>query len=133
MGKDNLLHRHPLAVVPLTAVDQLVVRVDAGLVRLLVEHQLDGVVGAGDVVLLQVQHLLVGLLTAGRAREHADVDDLVHRLLGLLALARGDQLGRSEEHTSELQSLMRISYAVFCLKNTTNTHKKTYNKLTKKN
>src|SRR3546814_8969493 len=29
------------------------------------------------------------------------------------------QLGRSEEHTSELQSLMRISYAVFCLKKTT--------------
>src|SRR3546814_16080402 len=28
---------------------------------------------------------------------------------------------RSEEHTSELQSLMRISYAVFCLKKTTNT------------
>src|SRR3546814_8313371 len=27
-----------------------------------------------------------------------------------------DSLGRSEEHTSELQSLMRISYAVFCLK-----------------
>src|SRR3546814_4166580 len=26
------------------------------------------------------------------------------------------QAGRSEEHTSELQSLMRISYAVFCLK-----------------
>src|SRR3546814_8463493 len=31
--------------------------------------------------------------------------------------------GRSEEHTSELQSLMRISYAVFCLK-TKNTSKK---------
>src|SRR3546814_11096310 len=31
--------------------------------------------------------------------------------------------GRSEEHTSELQSLMRISYAVFCLKK-----KKTYKK-----
>src|SRR3546814_10363714 len=28
----------------------------------------------------------------------------------------GDLDGRSEEHTSELQSLMRISYAVFCLK-----------------
>src|SRR3546814_3955444 len=28
--------------------------------------------------------------------------------------------GRSEEHTSELQSLMRISYAVFCLKKTNN-------------
>src|SRR3546814_8057362 len=27
-----------------------------------------------------------------------------------------DEAGRSEEHTSELQSLMRISYAVFCLK-----------------
>src|SRR3546814_8571430 len=33
-----------------------------------------------------------------------------------------DRIGevRSEEHTSELQSLMRISYAVFCLKKTTN-------------
>src|SRR3546814_8366561 len=30
--------------------------------------------------------------------------------------------GRSEEHTSELQSLMRISYAVFCLKKKTNKH-----------
>src|SRR3546814_938321 len=30
-------------------------------------------------------------------------------------------LGRSEEHTSELQSLMRISYAVFCLKKTSTT------------
>src|SRR3546814_3687678 len=29
---------------------------------------------------------------------------------------------RSEEHTSELQSLMRISYAVFCLKKKTKTH-----------
>src|SRR3546814_10250034 len=32
---------------------------------------------------------------------------------------------RSEEHTSELQSLMRISYAVFCLKKKTNTHNTT--------
>src|SRR3546814_6963035 len=31
---------------------------------------------------------------------------------------------RSEEHTSELQSLMRISYAVFCLKKKKNTHSK---------
>src|SRR3546814_1174828 len=31
---------------------------------------------------------------------------------------------RSDEHTSELQSLMRISYAVFCLKKTTIHHKK---------
>src|SRR3546814_10782712 len=33
-----------------------------------------------------------------------------------LTLALGFAIGRSEEHTSELQSLMRISYAVFCLK-----------------
>src|SRR3546814_5344454 len=32
------------------------------------------------------------------------------------------QSSRSEEHTSELQSLMRISYAVFCLKNKKNNH-----------
>src|SRR3546814_7083728 len=32
---------------------------------------------------------------------------------------------RSEEHTSELQSLMRISYAVFCLKKKKQTHRKT--------
>src|SRR3546814_8745625 len=31
-------------------------------------------------------------------------------------LAKASVIGRSEEHTSELQSLMRISYAVFCLK-----------------
>src|SRR3546814_3729578 len=37
---------------------------------------------------------------------------------------RGGQVrrSRSEEHTSELQSLMRISYAVFCLKKKTNHH-----------
>src|SRR3546814_7533868 len=32
-------------------------------------------------------------------------------------------IGRSEEHTSELQSLMRISYAVFCLKKKKKQHK----------
>src|SRR3546814_3544691 len=35
--------------------------------------------------------------------------------------------GRSEEHTSELQSLMRISYAVFCLKKKKNDYIKTTN------
>src|SRR3546814_3002958 len=37
------------------------------------------------------------------------------------------RLPRSEEHTSELQSLMRISYAVFCLKKTTKTTSTTNN------
>src|SRR3546814_1916539 len=43
-------------------------------------------------------------------------------LLPLRCSARYWALPRSEEHTSELQSLMRISYAVFCLKKKTNTH-----------
>src|SRR3546814_7987618 len=37
-------------------------------------------------------------------------------VLALHALPAVAQEARSEEHTSELQSLMRISYAVFCLK-----------------
>src|SRR3546814_6208940 len=44
------------------------------------------------------------------------------------AAVRGTHLdreqGRSEEHTSELQSLMRISYAVFCLKKKKTTNNK---------
>src|SRR3546814_8163668 len=36
--------------------------------------------------------------------------------LGAASLAGAALASRSEEHTSELQSLMRISYAVFCLK-----------------
>src|SRR3546814_2149322 len=45
-----------------------------------------------------------------------------HQLADLFAIGRlhGSRV-RSEEHTSELQSLMRISYAVFCLKKKTTT------------
>src|SRR3546814_9616326 len=42
-------------------------------------------------------------------------------------------LHRSEEHTSELQSLMRISYAVFCLKKNTNRQTQTREHNQKKN
>src|SRR3546814_1094765 len=42
--------------------------------------------------------------------------DRNHSLRRRAASARALFCGRSEEHTSELQSLMRISYAVFCLK-----------------
>src|SRR3546814_3070634 len=40
----------------------------------------------------------------------------IGRIFRLVVQPRATGLGRSEEHTSELQSLMRISYAVFCLK-----------------
>src|SRR3546814_6403514 len=53
-----------------------------------------------------------------RHRDHgAVVGKADHgRDLGQAGQARGAPATRSEEHTSELQSLMRISYAVFCLK-----------------
>src|SRR3546814_3303757 len=41
------------------------------------------------------------------------ITDLVSQLMDIRKIEKGL---RSEEHTSELQSLMRISYAVFCLK-----------------
>src|SRR3546814_2830630 len=40
----------------------------------------------------------------------------VHTARTMRGLDAGEWIDRSEEHTSELQSLMRISYAVFCLK-----------------
>src|SRR3546814_5277681 len=55
---------------------------------------------------MRVEQLVVTQLVGGDVA--ADLSQ--HRLFG----GRAD---RSEEHTSELQSLMRISYAVFCLKN----------------
>src|SRR3546814_10731507 len=45
------------------------------------------------------------------------LDDLAAAVEARAAEAGRLEVARSEEHTSELQSLMRISYAVFCLKN----------------
>src|SRR3546814_3191031 len=45
---------------------------------------------------------------------------LIDARKGVLTQTRRHSYLRSEEHTSELQSLMRISYAVFCLKKKTN-------------
>src|SRR3546814_7611465 len=53
-------------------------------------------------------------IMAGRLH-HRRLAALDHRVDLAVRIAQ-----RSEEHTSELQSLMRISYAVFCLKNKTN-------------
>src|SRR3546814_1382070 len=48
------------------------------------------------------------------ARVRRMIDDLPPRCREIFELRRVEGV-RSEEHTSELQSLMRISYAVFCL------------------
>src|SRR3546814_4626632 len=67
----------------------------------------------GDVV-LRLYRRHVGVIDRGDVMSVA----LPHvRGPGFAASAAGIAIhGRSEEHTSELQSLMRISYAVFCLK-----------------
>src|SRR3546814_3748100 len=51
-------------------------------------------------------------------RAHFDSGALGFTGNGEVAVRRLEDRARSEEHTSELQSLMRISYAVFCLKKT---------------
>src|SRR3546814_3209363 len=69
------------------------------------------------------------LATSGApALDAADFNEARAQMIVPLALgadtgrhmAATDAVRRSEEHTSELQSLMRISYAVFCLKKKTN-------------
>src|SRR3546814_7318430 len=62
---------------------------------------------------------IVGDARILRKRRHRRVArrlEAVAQLEQVLALGIGGGGPRSEEHTSELQSLMRISYAVFCLK-----------------
>src|SRR3546814_5080621 len=65
---------------------------------------------------------LVNLSIAG----YAAMTAVLQLVMGPLSDRFGRRPVRSEEHTSELQSLMRISYAVFCLKkkiNNTKYHK----------
>src|SRR3546814_14026524 len=62
-----------------------------------------------------------GRLTKAELVVQVDIHGLARAQRDLIAVAQalgdGNHAGiRSEEHTSELQSLMRISYAVFCLK-----------------
>src|SRR3546814_6197407 len=61
------------------------------------------------------------LTTGDQPVVHVDVD----RLADLAVELDDGAAARSEEHTSELQSLMRISYAVFCLKKKTKRNKPT--------
>src|SRR3546814_4159627 len=69
-------------------------------------------------------HLIAHLAALGAVRRECGgeaITSVARQRKSAFAGHRGETLAgehpRSEEHTSELQSLMRISYAVFCLKN----------------
>src|SRR3546814_9182007 len=81
------------------------------------------IIGFGAQLLHQRSIIAVGdeadVLAVGLARnpEPQIARDLAHHALFESAQGKAQEVElRSEEHTSELQSLMRISYAVFCLK-----------------
>src|SRR3546814_10344551 len=61
-----------------------------------------------------------------RAAEKPPDNMLVTRLRCVPSAPFGLPVVRSEEHTSELQSLMRLSYAVFCLKKKNKKHHQTH-------
>src|SRR3546814_9137827 len=78
--------------------------------------------------------VVAAIISAFSARRCLYSNCSVARLLSPMTMRCGmpiNSASRSEEHTSELQSLMRISYAVFCLKkkkkhnNTKHTHHNT--------
>src|SRR3546814_6084047 len=83
----------------------------------------------GDLGLVQANCAVLILSNSG---ETSELSDLIHycqvhgiSTIALTANPNSTLACRSEEHTSELQSLMRISYAVFCLKKKkTNKNKK---------
>src|SRR3546814_8464978 len=70
---------------------------------------------------LQNEHSIVGNFPFVEMFEQFATSEEQKQLfiLGGFEGKRRTAFGRSEEHTSELQSLMRISYAVFCLKKKT--------------
>src|SRR3546814_1873690 len=71
-----------------------------------------------------------GVMSLAQAAEAPTAAAIIHGKSAKMIVHNG-KLGvmetRSEEHTSELQSLMRISYAVFCLKKKTQKKYKTNN------
>src|SRR3546814_7912701 len=79
-------------------------------------HRIDGVAVDGDQLCALLRQRLGGLVDPSFRVQPGIIAD-PGTAGGMLA----QPFGRSEEHTSELQSLMRISYAVFCLKKKTNT------------
>src|SRR3546814_1545187 len=77
-----------------------------------------------DAIILDLED---SVSLANKEAARSAVADYLSGTREVITLVRVNPLdGRSEEHTSELQSLMRISYAVFCLKKKKN-NKKTSN------
>src|SRR3546814_8748315 len=66
-------------------------------------------------VFLTVETLSVPFAAKDKRLKIEEIGDEFHRVL--IRFGFMETPDRSEEHTSELQSLMRISYAVFCLQN----------------
>src|SRR3546814_3863353 len=95
IGDDGQIDTHVL-------VDRRAIDIDVDLLRMRGE----GIEATGDAII------------EPRAQRHDQIG-LVHRHIGLERAVHPENAEpRSEEHTSELQSLMRMSYAVFCLKKT---------------
>src|SRR3546814_9494972 len=103
----------------------LLVLVDA--VAEAMAHAIRAVAGAGQrgrrpeppgLLVADIERLAAGVadrvVVPGREPELMRI--LRPRVAGVRFAGHAAEPGRSEEHTSELQSLMRISYAVFCLK-----------------
>src|SRR3546814_1517022 len=63
----------------------------------------------------QIISLMVDPIRADLGVDDFQISLLQGAAFGIFYVLCGLPIGRSEEHTSELQSLMRISYAVFCL------------------
>src|SRR3546814_8095096 len=87
VGEDVLEHDARRGIVVAEIADQLLIMFD---------HQ-----AFGDQIVLDHLHEIAAVAVFGRSTAGE---------------ALRIKIGRSEEHTSEIQSLMRISYAVFCLK-----------------
>src|SRR3546814_8043048 len=100
----------------LTAVETLHLRLPAQRVLL-------GIVGCCRS-LLASQAMFKGFEFNSGLAIVASLSQTIRFLNGLNPSGGGRSLHRSEEHTSELQSLMRISYAVFCLKKKITTYAK---------
>src|SRR3546814_8119435 len=81
----------------------------------LFRSSLPGVFAAGDATTVPYKQIVIAM-GAGSTAALSAFDHLIRSPLVVTEDRKEAVAARSEEHTSELQSLMRISYAVSCLK-----------------